>query len=362
MKRAVATVAKWLVIAGWIVLPATVVCAQQDEQPAAPEPAVYERGTVAPQVKLPVSLEMLADREVDTDRVFLGVIAKCVGHASICKDMESIDLGAAPAPGRILSITKTAVSDIVKQEYENLDLAMTGRDVVQLRGASIDIDAETVQREFRQFVASRFAGRNDLRVRVERLTMSSAVRVRPGNYSLQFPGFAPKDGETLDQVIRRFSGLQTVEVRHTPEKETDQACQVFWANTTMVVERELPVARSNLQPRAVLTADDVEIMWVSVGRGTIAYADSVNAVVGKRLRGSVAVGQPVAASQMETPTAVKMGSQVRVFVKSGDLEVVGRAKAASSGAIGQMIDVVYPASQKRVSARITGNDTVEAVF
>jgi flagella basal body P-ring formation protein FlgA len=259
------------------------------------------------------------------------------------------------------------VSEALAKEFPDADVFVDGPETITLRGAFNELDQESVLREFRTFIENRFKGRKDIRVRVDRLSMPSTIKTRPGKWTLTFPGFLPRGGdfapeETLDQIIRRCAGSQTVEIRQQFDGSSELAPQTYWATAFMTLERELPISRRNLAAREIVAADDVELQWIPVGRGNIALAEDLSKIVGKRLRSTWNVGLPIAHAMLETPMAIKQGESIKMIVRDGAMEIQGRGRALQSGSVGQMIEVEYPATRKRVTARVIDSGMVEATF
>ncbi len=117
---------------------------------------------------------------------------------------------------------------------------------------------------------------------------------------------------------------------------------------------ELPVASARLPAGAVLRQADVHMARIRVAllRGEVAHAPSE--AVGMQLRHATRPGQPLMLSDLERPALVERGSRVEMRLDAGGLAVVAQGSALESGATGERIRVMNPASRAVIEAVVTG--------
>lgn len=119
---------------------------------------------------------------------------------------------------------------------------------------------------------------------------------------------------------------------------------------------ETAVAAHDLVPGTVLSEDDLVIARVPYtgrpGNGT-------NALVGRKLMGSVLKGQPVTIEVTGVNQIVKAGATVVLIVRDNGVEVAAPALARTSGGLGDEVSVYNPSTNKALSGTVTAPNTVE---
>lgn len=81
-------------------------------------------------------------------------------------------------------------------------------------------------------------------------------------------------------------------------------------------------------------------------------------VVGLQLRRGVRKGRIVRERWLEAVSKVKRGDLVRIVVRSGGLQIVGKGRAVTDGAIGDRIRVVNTDSRREITGRVTRDGSI----
>lgn len=119
---------------------------------------------------------------------------------------------------------------------------------------------------------------------------------------------------------------------------------------------ETAVAAHDLVPGTVLGADDLQMMRVPfAGRA----ANGVDALIGRRLNGTVLKGQPVAIESTSANQIVKAGSTVILIVRDGGVALSADVVARTGGGLGDQVSVWNPSTRKALSGTVTAPNTVE---
>ena len=116
----------------------------------------------------------------------------------------------------------------------------------------------------------------------------------------------------------------------------------------------------NLIP-TVIEKSQIEDQWVRIRRGAFEYADNEDAIVGKKVRQFVSMGEGFSVRVLDSPMVVSRNQPVTMIIKSGDVEVTAKATTVDAGAMGQVVEVVNFATKKRMRAKVLSSQTVEAV-
>lgn len=117
---------------------------------------------------------------------------------------------------------------------------------------------------------------------------------------------------------------------------------------------ELPVATTRLLAGAVLEPDDVRMARVMVASVRGAVLHSTREAIGMQLRHSVLAGAPLPTADVIHPTLVVRGAIVQMQLDTTGLSLLAQGVAQESGATGERIRVLNPASRAIVEAEVIG--------
>jgi flagella basal body P-ring formation protein FlgA len=133
----------------------------------------------------------------------------------------------------------------------------------------------------------------------------------------------------------------------------------LWARVKVMVAAVRVVAAQDLKPGGALEAAQlgVETREEVPAAG---FAITVEEVAGKVLRRSVARGTALRAEWLEPAKVVMRGETVRVEAVRGGARLELECMAEGSGAIGEIIPILNPVSQRRFSARVESKGRVVA--
>jgi flagella basal body P-ring formation protein FlgA len=131
-----------------------------------------------------------------------------------------------------------------------------------------------------------------------------------------------------------------------------------WARVAVTVKLPRVIAAADLRPGLEITTDLVRDEMREVFPSAAAFPQSAGQVVGKSARVFIRTGSVIRADQLEVSKEVGIGETVRVDVWNGGAHLKLEARAEASGALGQVIPVRNPDSQKRFLARVEGKARV----
>ena len=120
----------------------------------------------------------------------------------------------------------------------------------------------------------------------------------------------------------------------------------------------LPVATHTLLAGQVLRPADLRLSPVRAKLQRVPMVRRLQQALGMALRRSVAVGQPLPASDLMRPALVRRGGAVLMLLDGNGLSLTAQGTALQSGAAGDTVRVVNPASHAVLEARVTGPDQV----
>jgi flagella basal body P-ring formation protein FlgA len=131
-----------------------------------------------------------------------------------------------------------------------------------------------------------------------------------------------------------------------------------WAKVAVWVKVRRVVALRDLQAGETIAQDQIRVELRDEFPAAVDFPDSTEQVAGQLVRIPIRAGIAIRSAQLEAPKQVLSGETVTVDVWSGGAHLKLDARAEGSGAHGQMISVLNPATQKRFWARIEGKGRV----
>jgi flagella basal body P-ring formation protein FlgA len=126
----------------------------------------------------------------------------------------------------------------------------------------------------------------------------------------------------------------------------------IWARVRVLVERKQVVALVPLRPGRAILASEVEVQEAAEFPKRTSPLDSLDRVVGRIPRRSIAAGAPILPTAIDEPNDVSPGETTVVEVRSGSATVTIEAEAASAGRRGDMVSFRNPVSGKVFRARV----------
>jgi flagella basal body P-ring formation protein FlgA len=119
---------------------------------------------------------------------------------------------------------------------------------------------------------------------------------------------------------------------------------------------ETVVAARDLAPGAVLTPADLVLARVAWnGRPAV----GTDVLVGRKLRAATPKGAPLYVEQTAPDDVVKAGQPAILVVHDGGVALAADVVARTGGAVGDVVTVVNPSTQKALAATVTGPSRVE---
>ena len=133
----------------------------------------------------------------------------------------------------------------------------------------------------------------------------------------------------------------------------------LWARVKVTVARARVVAVEDLKPGAALESAQLRVETREEVPAT-GLVSAVEEVAGKVLRRSVARGTALRAEWLEPAKVVLRGETVRVEAVRGGARLELECVAEGSGAIGDIVPILNPVSQRRFPARVESKGRVVA--
>ncbi len=163
--------------------------------------------------------------------------------------------------------------------------------------------------------------------------------------------------ETFTPSGRSNISRITVGVRCNSEKSW-----TLYVPVSISIQKEIAVATRELSRGQVLTHKDVRLEERDVAPLRRGYFQSQEEVIGKKLKRSIRMSDPITPPKITTPVAVKRGSKVMILASTGAIQVRMNGKALDNGSVGERIKVENQNSRREIEATVVGPGMVEVVM
>ena len=311
-------------------------------------------GQLAPQVVIPVALNLSSSVVVNSAKVTMGqIVQKCVGYEKFCKSIVEAEIADAPEPGKSFSINHSQINSAIIEKWPNISLTISPAASVVIRSDFDTVPLERVKREINNWLKQhQIPGWY-----VEAVQVNSArnFRVRPGDFTLEVEPLWEESKDKFDDAAEYLSSRQ-VNVNYTNIQTKEQINLQF--SVSFSLEKDALCAKRNLTAGSAVTEEDYFKCRQRI-RSFAGELDSFEEVRGQVLRAHLHSGQILKKEQFSSPIVVKRGEEIKIVVKNGFIEIKSAVKALEDGRLGEVISVQYEKTKKNVKASVVGPKKVE---
>jgi flagellar basal body P-ring formation protein FlgA len=121
---------------------------------------------------------------------------------------------------------------------------------------------------------------------------------------------------------------------------------------------EIAIVSSAMRRGKILNEQDVELRYQDISKIKNPIFD-LSTIIGKRLKRSVRLGDPLQANQVEFPPVIKRGERVVIQVESQGLMLSAAGEAKQDGQTGETIQVMNTNSRKQIRCQVVAPGLVK---
>ena len=136
----------------------------------------------------------------------------------------------------------------------------------------------------------------------------------------------------------------------------------IWARVKVTVQTNRVIATELLRPGQVIREDQLRVDPYSGPPLEAGYAVSASEVVGRVPRSILLASSPIKIASLDTPVEISRGDVVNVEVLNGAARISLEARAASSGRLGQSVQLQNQTSGKTFRATVSGTGRAVVVL
>jgi flagella basal body P-ring formation protein FlgA len=206
------------------------------------------------------------------------------------------------------------------------------------------VDQQEVERVLKQYLKQQSQRLPQVDLRFKSISLAQSFKVPAGRLEHQvIPAKPGVIGSRRVTLISRVDG-RTV---------SNQSVRV-----ELEALAEVAVATAALRRGTLLDADDVSLRYQDISRLDKPIF-AIDEIVGKRLKRSVRLGEPLQRHRVEFPPVVKRGDRVVIQAQSAGLLLTAAGEARQDGRSGETIQVRNSSSQKTILCRVVAPGQVK---
>lgn len=125
--------------------------------------------------------------------------------------------------------------------------------------------------------------------------------------------------------------------------------------------KKIAVLNRAIEPKRIITADDVRLERMDVTRLGAGYSTNLNEFIGKQAARYLAAGAILKSSMVQKPIIIQAMMPVKIVSKRNGVEIAADGQALQSGKEGDLIRVRNTLTKKIIVARIIDSESVEVL-
>lgn len=293
----------------------------------------------------PAMVELKAHASVRGQNITLRDIAEVSGIAdsTLSGRLNALEIVASPRPGQERQIDREYVRLRLAQNFSGIaPLQFGGAAAVTVQRAFRIIGGEEIEARVREFCAASLGDEATVEIsgRIEQ------QMVPDGEYEVRIEGKmsrAPFSGKAL--VFARIYSGDALYCTVPVQAVIRRFCTVLRAKT-------------QIEKGAVIQPGDLELVREEATARVGACLARVEDAAGKTAKVSIMAGRLIDGSMIAAPIVVRRKAGVNAVIETGTLRIACRAVALEDGAVGDMIRVRNPSSNKDLYGEIVSASEV----
>ena len=313
------------------------------------------------QVQLRFKVKFKEESFVDTDWVEVGDVISCNLDVVGCREFLNQTIIKAPEPGKKNKVTLSFIKEKLLEENPSLDFEKDDRRYIQINSLAQEITALEVQSSFDSLLSTFSQGLEGIKIKVASLTLLRPWIIRPHEFHFEFDGWTSMMEETsVSRLLKQYRQRAKIEVREIPLDAVHAPSKRF-ALVKLAFLKPVLVAKKPMLKGMYIDKDSFKLELRQVHSNLGNYPDKLSDVANFVLRRPISPGKTLQFADLEKPLAIRRGQIVLMELGSGSYVVTAKVKAKQSGRLGDIIEVVYEPTKKRLKAKVAASNLLKQV-
>ena len=296
---------------------------------------------------LAVDLPLQASVQVADTQVLLRDLLSPADAARLEQIAGPISLFRAPEPGKVRKVSRETLARLVSRQIKPDQLRLTGAGSVTISRKGIWIEPEEMEAVLGDYLASVASELPGVTLSFEKLYLPPRFMVAAGKIEYQvIPSTRQVIGSRRLTLITRVNG----------EVVANKSIRVALKASAQVV-----VITSDLRRGETLTASSLELREQDIS-GLDEPFFAFEPLLGKQLKQSLRLGQPVLRRQVEFPPLIKRGDRVTIQAQNPGIQLNAMGEARQNGELGETIRVRNNSSLREILCQVQAAGLVSVEF
>lgn len=301
----------------------------------------------------PTTVEMKKFAEVSGPKIEMGELINVKGpDAELVKRIQSIELGAVPWPGSLLTISRAGIRTRLRQHQVDISqIEFRGARETVVTTKSVKIKGSDIVTAARDYILGNMPwDRKEVIIETSRFPKDRVI-----------PEGVEKELHFQVTSLSRNSFLGPIQL--SVGLYVDKQLYVsIPLSLTVRVFKEVVIANRTVSRKEILTRK-----VLSLKRSDITYLPrniltDISAVEGKVAERFIPANTVLTGSMIGVPLAVKRGNIVTLLLADDLISIVTKGKAMENGRVGEVIRVKNLDSRKDVYGKVVDSQTIRVSF
>ncbi len=294
-----------------------------------------------------IYIEVRASSHVNSRKFTLGEIADITAPEFLYEQLALIQMGFAPAPGKIKTANGRRIKAKIKSnKLFSPEMILVVPDTVYVKRASQEISIDNLNSIYEEYVEAHI---EDLDYEIRNFSARGLALYPAGKLSLSSPVHKGKN----------FKGKVTFYINVAVDGRDQGILSLSaWID---IFDEVVSLSRSMVRG-TVLTPSDLHVKRMNISnlRDTC-FGTALN-VVGKVLIRSVRKNKPLTVRMVAEQPLVQRGDMVKIVASRGNLHIVTLGIARNDGKRNDIIQVENMTSGKMINAVVAGKASVNVFY
>ena len=300
----------------------------------------------------PIHIKLNPEALVDTEWVEVGDIASCIKETPECIEFLSLSLMKSPDPGKKERIGTKQIKDQLLDENANLQFGESKFEIIEITSLAQEISAEEIKASFNRLLETFSHGMENIRIKVASLTLLSPWIVRPHEFHFEFEGWSSyTDAQEIHRLVRQYRQRTKLAVKEIPIDSLN-ASTVRNVLVKFEFTKKVPILKDAMQRGRMISGKSISMEWRRVRSDISAYPSKIEDFDGFVLKRPMQAGNVLRFSDIKRPLTMKRGQLALMSLGSDAYVVTAKVRVKQPGRVGDIVDVVYEPTQKKLKAKI----------
>ena len=299
-----------------------------------------------------INIEMKDKVTLPEKQMVLGDIADVsCNNPSLLDRINNIFVGNTPWPGNARKIGKDIINARLMDEGIDLkDVAYGSTTSSLIDVESIAITGEEIIKKAKEYLLSKLSRpESEIIIESDRPPMDKLLPAKGGDVLWEISQIDANKNRGNVQLVVRIS-IDEKQYLKIP---------VF---LTIRTYEDIVIPNKKINRHDILTTDDLVVKRMETTKLAGITFDNIEDLIGKRAIRSILPNLPITTEMIDNPPLIKKGDFIKVFVQTGNLNIVTKGVAKEDGYVGKIIKIKNIDSNKELYGKVEDSTTVKIIF